>query len=214
MFSRLLTISLLMLLVAVPVGSQAANVKVIALFTDKALLQVDGEQKIVKKGEIFKGVLLKSSSGRGAVVEIDGKTSRLDLNQSIAGNFKKPDRTRMKIYPNSLGMYVVKGKINGQTTRFLVDTGATFVTLSGDKAAKLKIDLSDAARTTAQTAASIVNVYQIQLNSVSIGGIQMREVEAMVIPGNQPFEVLLGNSFLRYTKMKKAGSVLEIEKRF
>ena len=214
MFSRLLTITLLMLLVAVPVGSQAANVKVIALFTDKALLQVDGEQKIVSKGEVYKGVLLKSASGRGAVVEIDGKTSKLDLNQSIAGNFKKPDRTRLKIYPDSLGMYVVKGKINGQATRFLVDTGATFVTLSGDKAAKLKIDLSNAARTSAQTAASIINVYQIRLNSVSIGGIEMRQVDAMVIPGNQPSDVLLGNSFLRHTTMKKAGSVLEIEKRF
>ena len=214
MFSRLLIITLLMMVAATPVSSQAASVKVIALFLDKALLQVDGEQKIVNKGETFKGVLLKSSSGRGAVVEIDGKVSKLDLNQSIAGNFKKPDRTRMKIYPDSLGMYVVKGKINGQSTRFLVDTGATYVTLSGDKAARLKIDLSNATRSTAQTAASVVNVYQIQLNSVSIGGIEMRQVDAMVVPGDQPFEVLLGNSFLRHTKMEKAGSVLEIEKRF
>ena len=212
--SRLLITTLFLFATIAPVNTQAANVKVIALFSDKALIQVDGEQKIVNKGETFKGVLLKSASGRGAVVEIDGKTSKLNLNQSIAGNFKKPDRTRMKIYPDSLGMYVVKGKINGQTTRFLVDTGATFVTLSGNKAARLKIDLSNAARSTAQTAASIVNVYQIRLNSVSIGGIEVRQVEAMVIPGDRPFEVLLGNSFLRHTRMEKAGAVLEIEKRF
>jgi aspartyl protease family protein len=214
MFSRLLTITLLVFVAMAPVNTQAASVKVIALFADKALLEVDGEQKIVKKGETFKGVLLKSATGRGAVVEVDGKSSKLNLNQSIAGNFKKPDRSRLKIYPDSLGMYVVKGEINGQVTRFLVDTGATFVTLSGDKAARLKIDLSNATRSTAQTASAIVNVLQIQLNSVSIGSIELRQVEAMVIPGNQPFEVLLGNSFLQHTKMGKAGSVLEIEKRF
>jgi hypothetical protein len=32
-----------------------AGVKVIALFSDKALLQVGDEQKIVKKGETFEG---------------------------------------------------------------------------------------------------------------------------------------------------------------
>ena len=110
------------------------RVKVIALFTDKALLQVGDQQKIVKKGETFEGVLLESASGRGAVVVIDGKQTETRLNQSIAGNFKKPDRTRMKIYPDSLGMYYVKGKINGVATRFLVDTGATFVTMSGNHA--------------------------------------------------------------------------------
>ena len=213
MLSRLLIGTLLLSLVA-PVCVQAATVKVIALFTDKALLQIDGQQKIVKKGETFKGVLLKSASGRGAVVEINGKTSKLDLNQSIAGNFKKAQRNRMKIYPDSFGMYLVKGKINGQPTRFLVDTGASLVTMSGDKAASLKIDLSNATRGTAQTAAAIVSIYQIMLDSVSIGGIELRRVEAMVIPGDQPFDVLLGNSFLRHTKMLKAGSVLEIEKRF
>lgn len=191
-----------------------AEVKVIALFYDKALLQVGDKQKIVKKGETFEGVLLESASGRGAVVVIDGNRLKLGLNQSIAGNFKKPDRSSMKIYPDSLGMYYVKGAINGQPTRFLVDTGATFVTMSGRKARSLKIDYRRGIRSTAQTAAAIVPVFQIKLDSVSIGGIKVPNVDATVIAGDQPFEVLLGNSFLRHTRMQKAGSVLEIRQRF
>ena len=137
--------SFVALLLALNLGASTAlaadpAVTVIALFADKALLQVGEQQKIVKKGETFEGVLLESASGRGAVVVIDGKRQKLGLNQSIAGNFKKRDRTRMKIYPDSLGMYYVKGKINGVATRFLVDTGATFVTLSGNHANRLKID--------------------------------------------------------------------------
>ena len=207
------------LLLVLSLGTSAAlaantKVKVIALFADKALLQVGEQQKIVTKGETFAGVLLESASGRGAVVVIDGKRQKLGLNQSIAGNFKKRDRTRMKIYPDSLGMYYVKGKINGVATRFLVDTGATFVTLSGNHAKRLKIDYRKGKYSSAQTASAIVPVWQIRLASVSIGGIELKNVEATVIAGEQPFDVLLGNSFLRHTRIQQAGAVLEIEKRY
>ena len=63
-----------LLIVSMNVTAADVAVKVIALFTDKALLQVDGEQKIVSKGETFSGVLLQSASGRGAVVVIGGIT--------------------------------------------------------------------------------------------------------------------------------------------
>lgn len=210
-------LAIIVLLALAAAGAQAADVsvKVIALFTDKALLQIDGERKVIAAGEAFKGVLLISASGRGAVVEIDGRTVELGLNQSIAGNFKPPQRSTMKIYPDELGMYVVAGKINGQATRFMVDTGATYVTLSGAKARRLDIDYRrDGVPGSAQTASAVIPVWQIRLDSVNIGGIEVRDVEATVIDGNQPPDVLLGNSFLRHTRISQAGSVLEIKKRF
>ncbi|MDH3636280.1 MAG: TIGR02281 family clan AA aspartic protease [Gammaproteobacteria bacterium] len=212
-FPQFILAALLILSMGLSLAADA-EVRVIALFYDKALLQVGDKQKIVKKGETFEGVLLESASGRGAVVVIDGNRLKLGLNQSIAGNFKKPDRSSMKIYPDSLGMYYVKGAINGQPTRFLVDTGATFVTMSGRKARSLKIDYLRGIRSTAQTAAAIVPVFQIKLESVSIGGIRLPNVDATVIAGDQPVDVLLGNSFLQHTRMQKAGSVLEIRQRF
>lgn len=191
-----------------------SDVKVIALFTDKALLQVGDKQKIVSAGETFEGVLLQSASGRGAVVVIDGREVPLQLNQSIGSNYKKPENSAMRIYPDPLGMYVVSGEINGQSTRFLVDTGATYVTLSGKKAKQLRIDYRKGIRSSAQTASAIVPVWQIKLDVVKIGNILVRNVDATVIAGNQPFDVLLGNSFLRHTRLQQAGSVLQIEKRF
>jgi len=204
----------LFLLAATSVQSGAENVKVIALFADKAYLQVGAKQKIVNIGETFAGVMLKSASARGAVVVIDGKTIKLGLNQSIAGSFKKPELESLKIYPDSLGMYYVKGLINGQPTNFLVDTGASYVTMSGKKARALKIDFFKGVRSSAQTAAAVVQVWQIRLNSVNIGDILVRNVDATVIEGNHPSEVLLGNSFLQHTRLQQAGSVLEIHKRF
>ena len=210
-------LTILLLLLGLPAGitlSAGGQVKVIALFSGKALLQVGEQQKIVLQGETFEGVLLESASGRGAVVVVDGIRQKLGLNQSIAGNFKKPDRSRLKIYPDTQGMYYVKGKINGVATRFLVDTGATFVTLSGTHAGRLGIDYRQGTYTSAQTAASVVPVWQIKLDSVSVGGLELKNVEATVIAGDQPVDVLLGNSFLRHTRMQQAGSVLELEKRY
>lgn len=205
------------LLLCLALGASVAadiQVRVIALFADKALLQVGEQQKIVSKGETFEGVLLESSSGRGAVVVIDGNRMKLGLNQSIAGNFKKPERSSLKIYPDSLGMYFVDGAINGQRTRFLVDTGASYVTLSGSKARQLKIDFRKGIPNEVQTAAAVVPAWVVKLDSVSVGGIRVSNVNATVIAGDQPFEVLLGNSFLQHTRMQKAGAVLELKKRF
>ena len=206
--------SVVISLLLVATGLSAAEVKVIALFTNKALIQVDGQQKIIKKGETYKGVKLLSASGRGAVVDIDGREVNLGLNQSIAGNFKKPERGSTKIYPDSMGMYFTDGTINGHLTRFLVDTGATFVTMSGDKARSLGIDFYKGTPSRAQTASAVVPTWQIELNSVTVGTIKLRNVAATVIEGGQPYEVLLGNSFLGQTSLQRAGAVLEIKKRY
>jgi aspartyl protease family protein len=205
---------LLFCLLVVPLALASGDVKVVALFTGKALLQVDGEQKIVSNGETFRGVLLQSATGRGAVVVIDGETLKLGMNQSIAGNFKKPDLGTIRIAPDARGMYFTRGSINGHATSFLVDTGATHVTLSGNKARSLGIDYKEGMPGSAQTAAAIVPVWQIRLDSVSIGNIELANVTATVISGKQPADVLLGNSFLRRTDMQQAGSVLTIKRRF
>jgi aspartyl protease family protein len=207
---------LVFLLNLLPGAASAAEIeiRVIALFADKALLQVGDQQKIVSKGETFEGVLLESASGRGAVVVVDDNKMQLGLNQSIAGNFKKPERSSLRIYPDSLGMYFVDGSINGQRTRFLVDTGASYVTLSGNKARQLKIDFRSGVPNEVQTAAAVVPAWVVTLDSVNVGGIRLRNVNATVIEGTQPFDVLLGNSFLQHTRMQKAGAVLELKKRF
>ena len=209
-----LVLLLLSSLLLAPVAWASGDVKVIALFSGKALLQVGDQQKIVSNGETFEGVLLQSASGRGAVVVIGGETMKLGINQSIGSNFKKPSRGTIRISPDARGMYFTKGSINGHSTSFLVDTGATYVTMSGNKAKALGIDYKDGIPGKAQTAASVVPVWQIQLDTVRIGNIKLSNVTATVIAGSQPGEVLLGNSFLRRTDMQQAGSVLTIKKRY
>ena len=161
---RVRTAFVLLLVFTTALSVQAAGVKVIALFSNKALLQVGEQQKIVKSGETFEGVTLQSASGRGAVVVIDGQTMTLGLNQSIAGNFKKPVRDKVRIVPDAQGMYFVKGKINGKPIKFLVDTGATNVAMSGRQARALKIDFKKGVRGQSHTAAAIVESWQVRVS--------------------------------------------------
>ena len=192
----------------------AVSVKVIGLFTDKALLLIDSQQKLLSKGQTFEAVTLISASGRGAVISIDGETQKLGLNQGIQGNYKKPDRSTSRIYPDFQGMYYVAGRINTRPVRFLVDTGATYVTMSGDQATAIGVDYRKGVKSFAHTAAGTVPVFQVKLDSVSIGGIKVPNVDASVIDGSRPIDVLLGNSFLKYTQLQRIGSVMELQQKF
>lgn len=214
-FSRGLVLPVLLLQLWAGDCLAANEVKVIALFSDKALLQVDGKRRVVSGGETFAGVLLVSASARGAVVEIDGERMRLAINQSaIAGSYKKPERSSVRVFANRDGVYYVDGSINGKKTRFVVDTGATFVTLSGRKAKQLGIDYSKGVPGTLQTAAAVVPSWNLRLDSVEVGGIDVSNVEATVIEGDQPVDVLLGNSFLKHTVLQKAGAAMELRQRY
>jgi aspartyl protease family protein len=211
---RHLSLCLFVTAVLLSAPALAMNIKVIALFTDKAMLKIDGEQKIISKGETFKGVKLISASGRGAVVSIDGKQRKLDMNQSIQGNFKSAERKKSRIYPDSLGMYFVEGRINGHATPFLVDTGATYVTMSSRHARKVGVDYRKGSRSYSQTATETVPVWQVHLRSITVGGIKMNNIEASVIEGSQPDTVLLGNSFLSRTQIQRKGTVMELHKKY
>lgn len=190
------------------------SIKVIGLFTNKVLLEVEGKQKLLSKGETFNGITLISASGRGAVVSIHGKNQKLTLNQSIGSNYKKPDRTKSTIYPDEQGMYYVKGKINGRSLRFLVDTGATFLTMSGQQAAQIGVDYLQGVKGFVNTAASTVPVWQVVLDRVSVGDISVSNVAATVIEGPRPHVTLLGNSFLKFTQLERTGNVMELRKRY
>jgi aspartyl protease family protein len=96
-----------------------------------------------------------------------------------------------------LGHFVVDGTVNGAPTRFLVDSGASYVSLSLDQAAAAGIGRSSLRFTQkVQTANGVVMVAPVTLREVRIGQLVMTEVPAAVHDG--PIgNALLGMSFLK-----------------
>lgn len=107
---------------------------------------------------------------------------------------------------NRAGQYVAPGRINGAQAEFLIDTGATFVSLPASLAGRL--GLARGAPLRAVTANGTVTTYKTVLDRVELGGIVMRQVPAVINPSMGDEIVLLGMSFLKHLKMSQQGGSL------
>ena len=84
----------------------------------------------------------------------------------------------------------------------MVDTGASVIALTERDADRLGIRPSRNAFTASvSTANGIVRAAPVMLNSVDIGGLVVRDVRALVVPGGALSENLLGLSYL--TRLKR-----------
>ena len=109
------------------------------------------------------------------------------------------------------GHYVARGAINGIPVIFLLDTGATQVSIPGRLADKLQLRAGTAQR--AQTAAGTVTTYSTRLDQVELGPIGLRNVNAHINPHMPGEQVLLGMSFLRHFDFSQEGKILTIKPR-
>ena len=99
------------------------------------------------------------------------------------------------------GHFETEGRIDGQRIAFMVDTGASVVALNETSAARfgLRPARSDY-RATVTTANGVVKAAPTRLAMVEIGGLVVRDVDAMVLPDEALSENLLGLSFLSRLK--------------
>jgi aspartyl protease family protein len=112
-------------------------------------------------------------------------------------------------------MYLVVGSINGYPVDFVVDTGATLVSLSGREARRLGIDYRVVGTPgQSSTASGIDTIYLVNLDRVKVGDIELRNVRGAVHDGDFPPATLLGMSFLSRLTMRQDGQVLELKKKF
>jgi aspartyl protease family protein len=179
-----------------------------------ALLLIDGEPRILEIGAVAKGVRLIALEDGRAVVEYGGRRLSLTLG-AAPGRVVAPTPAppRQIVLPvGAGGHYTTIGTINGQVTSFLVDTGSTSVAISQIEAEKLGLRYQYGKRIVTHTANGIVPAYQLQLASVRIGDIEVRDVEAIVIPGLMS-HVLLGNSFLSRFQLTRENDVMRLGKR-
>ena len=96
------------------------------------------------------------------------------------------------------GRFVAQGDINGTSTTFLIDTGASVVMLKPSDAERAGIDIKALSFTTpVQTANGTVYAAPVRVRSLSIGLLHLGDIEALVAQPGSLNENLLGMSFLR-----------------
>ncbi len=214
---NLLTAALVPALLAVAPAAAVERIEVMALFKDRAVMRLDGRQRMLVAGERSpEGVLLLEADARGAVVEVDDERRSLGLGNRISGRYAPPKGAEDMVHvaPDSRGMYVINGSINGFQVRFLVDTGASHVAINSRLARRMGLQyMVEGRQGVTSTASGMTTSYQVNLDSVRVGDIELRDVAATVLDGDFPSEALLGMSFLGKVDINRDGGMLQLKRK-
>ncbi|HXI35980.1 MAG TPA: TIGR02281 family clan AA aspartic protease [Burkholderiales bacterium] len=202
----------------------AAEVALIGVIGDKgAVLSLDGgDPKAVKVGQKWNGITVLEVRKDQATIEQDGKKRVLHLGQHYRGT---PGSTAavdpasgageqsVVLTADGAGHFFTMAQVNGVATRFLVDTGATMIALPGGEAQRMGIDYRKGTRRMTNTANGTVAVYQVRLDTIRLGDIEITNLDAVVIEEGLNIG-LLGMSFLNRVNMTRQGDSMTLTKRF
>jgi aspartyl protease family protein len=206
-------------------GAPAAKtVSVSGTLGDKALISVNGAPaKVVATGGQLDGVRVVAVQGDRVTIELEGqrRTLSVGLGDSLTARRPAPDgmqevvgRASLVLTADTRGQFSAQVAVNGVSAPFLVDTGASVVTLPDSLARRAGIDLERATPVTISTANGRARAYRVVLNSVKVGSLAAHLVEAVVVEDAKLPFALLGMSFLNRMDMRREGDSLTLLQRY
>lgn len=208
-------IFLIAALLAIGQSVVALDITVNGLFNGGAVLVIDGKHRLMREGERSpEGVELIAVSKTEATFRYGDTEQSLGMNRSVSTQFKKAEKSQTRIASGQGGHFFTPGRINGLAVDFLVDTGATSVAMNLPTAKALGLNYRVGKKISISTANGIGTAYVVMLDSVRVGDVEVRNVEAAVNMGDFPTEILLGNSYLSRVDMRQENGVLVLESQF
>jgi len=112
----------------------------------------------------------------------------------------------VQLVSNRQGHFVTTGQINGQAVQFMLDTGATDVAIPLDVADSL--GLKRGMPVTVSTANGRSQGFQTTIDRLQLGDIVLRNVRAVVMPGLDDEQALLGMSAMRQLEFTQRGGTM------
>ena len=193
----------------------AADVGFAGLFPGKALLTINGgAPRIVSLGaRTEEGVRVVSIEGETATIEVDGRKRVLRVGQNVASQSSGSGPATVVLTADAAGHFLARGSINGTSVRFLVDTGASMISIGTSDARRIGVDASMGQLGYTQTANGVAPVARVKLNTVKVGDIVLNNVDATIHQQDMPV-VLLGMSFLNRMEMQRNGDTMTLKKNY
>lgn len=209
---------LLLCALALTGAAQAQTVVLSGILGGKALLVVDGgPPRSVAVGQSHQGVKVVGVQAGQALVEIGGARQTLRLGDGPVSappaEGEAGDQRRIVLHAGSNGHFRTPGQINGRTVNFIVDTGASVVSLSVTDADAIGLPYKSGQTVQVSTANGVTVGWRIMLSSVRLGSVDVYNVEALVTPAPMPY-VLLGNSYLTRFQMTRTNDQMVLERRY
>lgn len=197
-------------------AAQATEITVVGLFPGKAVVRIDGERLVMSEGEVSPhGVTLLHADSEKARFEVDGEVREILLGTHIGTDYSAPGPGKKhRIYRASNNMFETGGFINGVSVHFMVDTGASSIAMNSGHARKIGLKYKKGRQIGVSTANGVTSGYMVTLDRVRVGDIELTNVEAIVLEGGSPPEILLGLTFLDRLHWTKNDTVIELERKY
>jgi len=109
---------------------------------------------------------------------------------------------------NRYGHYVAPGTLNGEPVEFMLDTGATDVSIPAAIADRLGLERGQPVLY--HTANGTVRAWQTTVDVIQLGPLQAGPVRASINPRDSGDVVLLGMSFLKELDFSQQGNTLTL----
>ncbi len=203
------------LLLAAGAATAAPGVILAGRMGLRALLVIDGRPYTVAVGEVVEGVRLVGWRGDIADVETAGKPQTLRIGAvpaQVLAAVPSTSGREIVIPVGEGGHFTTSGSIRGHNVQYMIDTGATMVSMSRSDALRMGVDMSSATQGYMHTANGQVLVQMLTLPQMRVGDVEVNNVSTVVLPLPMPY-VLLGNSFLMRFQMRRENDVMRLEAR-
>ncbi|MBM3117299.1 retropepsin-like aspartic protease family protein [Jeongeupia naejangsanensis] len=192
----------------------ATNITLMAVLGNKAILNIDGAQRTVSVGQSIGSIKLLALNSDAATIDAGGAQKRLVLGEgyTVSGG-RDTSGGSLTLTADRGGHFYTDLRINGIAQKAVVDTGASFISLSSSVADKMKIDYRKGREGMASTANGKISVWITKVPQVQIGNVMLYDVDVSVQNGDTLDIALLGNSALNRFQMKRDNDLLTLTKK-
>ena len=207
--------TLALLLAAGTVAAEGPEVVVAGTFPGKAVLIIDGgaPRAVAVGSTTAGGVRVLAVEGDRVTFEVEGRRQTLRAGESVARLDSTGDTKELVLSADAGGHFQVAGQVNGARVSFLVDTGATLVSLGVSDARRAGIDYKSGRRARAQTANGVTGIWLVRLDTLRLGSMVLHNVDAAVHDHELP-AALLGMSALGRMDLRNDGQRLVMRRRY
>jgi aspartyl protease family protein len=134
--------------------------------------------------------------------------SQYNPNQSVANMTYEDGVREVVLQRNRYGHYVATGAINDRPVVFMLDTGASDISVPQHIAKRLGLEAGPVVYY--QTANGPAKAFMTRLDKVAVGDIELRDVRAHINPNVDDDEILLGMTFLKHLEFTQRGDNLTL----
>lgn len=209
------TVAAVSLAISAPLFGAAPDVVVAGVFPGKALLIIDGgpPRAVAVGTRTAEGVRVVAIDGDAVTYEVEGERRSLRPGERVARVASARGSAELVLAADARGHFRTAGLVNGARVEFLIDTGATLVSLGMSDARRAGIDFTRGQRALAQTANGVTPIWRVRVDALRIGDVVLHNVEAAIHEHDLP-AALLGMSVLGRFDVRHEGQRMVMRRRY